>query len=200
MKRFPIIAAVLLTLAGCGSQSGVGDKEMNKFLTDLSQAYLSEFNGPDPDDITKIDFAVKRLVIDSPDAFAMDGKFMVVDADKVHAAADKYFAYPIEKDQFTNEVDDFKDGKYYYRKGNDNEMVFSLADKVLASKGDTIMVNAQTYSCKPGWKGNIGIAPSDWESTDPDNIPKKGKNMRTVLIKKADGYRVLSYTEIKESH
>ncbi len=200
MKRFPIIAAVLLTLAGCGSQSGVGDKEMNKFLTDLSQAYLSEFNGPDPDDITKIDFAVKRLVIDSPDAFATEGKFLVTDAGKVHATAEKYFAYPIGKDQFTNEVDDFKDGKYYYRKGNDNEYVFSLADKVLGSRGDTIMVNAQTYSCKPGWKGDISLAPSDWATIDPDNIPKKGKNMRTVLVRKADGYRVLSYTEVKQNN
>ncbi|MCR5456347.1 MAG: hypothetical protein K6F33_15315 [Bacteroidales bacterium] len=197
MKKITILAAFLLVMAGCGSESSVGDKQMNKFLTDLSQAYLSDFNGPNPDDMIKIDFAVKRLVKDSPDAFAKDGKFLVIDAEKVHATSDKYFAYPIETDKFTNEVDDFKDGKYYYRSGDEQEFVFSIAEHILGSKGDTIMVNAQTYSCKPGWKGDFNVDPSNWESVDPDNIPKKGKNMRTVLVKKADGYRVLSYIENK---
>lgn len=188
-----------MALAGCGSDTGLGDQQMNKFLSDLSQAYLSDFKGPNPDDMIKIDFAVKRLVIDSPDAFSTDGKYMVVDADKVHAVSDRYFAYPIEADKFTNEVDDFKDGKYYYRNGNEQEFVFSVAGKVLGSKGDTVMVNAQTYSCKPGWKGNINMEPSSWESVDPDNVPRKGKNMRTVLLKKSDGFRVLSYTENKDN-
>ena len=80
MKRLTILAAMLLALAGCGTQSSVGDKELNKFLTDLSQAYLSDFKGPNPEDIVKIDFAVRRLVIDSPDAFTMQGKDMVIDA------------------------------------------------------------------------------------------------------------------------
>ena len=198
MKRLTILAAVLLSLAGCGTESSVGDMEMNKFLSDLSQAYLTDFNGPNPDDITKIDFAVKRLAIDSPDAFTQDGKFLVVDADKVHAAADKYFAYPIVRDDNTSEID-FIDGKYSFRKGNDNEYVFSQVEKILGSKGDTIMVSAQTYSCKPGWKGDINASPSAWEATDPGNIPVKGKVMRTVLVKKADGYRVLSYIPAQNS-
>ena len=183
---------MLLALYGCGGDSNVGDKDMNKFLTDLSQAYMSDFNGPNPEDIVKIDFAVRHLVIESPDAFAMQGKDMVIDADKVHAASDKYFDYPISQDVFTNEVD-YKDGKYYFRKGNEQEFVFSQVDKVIGSKADTIMVNASIYACKPGWKGDVNDDPSKWESADPDNIPRKGKTMRTVLVKKADGYRVLSY-------
>ena len=181
---------MLLAFAGCGTQSSVGDKELNKFLTDLSQAYLSDFNGPNPEDIVKIDFAVRRLVIDSPDAFTMQGKDMVIDAEKVHAASDKYFNYPIAKDDYTNEVD-FNDGKYFIRKGNENEFVFSQVDKVLGSKGDTIMVNANIYACKPGWKGNLNSDPDKWQTEDPDNIPRKSKTMRTVLIKKADGLKDL---------
>ncbi|MBQ4405535.1 MAG: hypothetical protein II852_00855 [Bacteroidales bacterium] len=192
MKKLTILAAMLLAFAGCGTQSSVGDKELNKFLTDLSQAYLSDFNGPNPEDIVKIDFAVRRLVIDSLDAFTMQGKDMVIDAEKVHAASDKYFNYPIAKDDYTNEVD-FNDGKYFIRKGNENEFVFSQVDKVLGSKGDTIMVNANIYACKPGWKGNLNSDPDKWQTEDPDNIPRKSKTMRTVLIKKADGFRVLSY-------
>ena len=87
MKKLTILAAMLLALVGCGSDVKVDNKEMNKFLTDLSQAYMSDFNGPNPEDIVKIDFAVRRLVIDSPDAFTMQGKDMVIDADKVHAAS-----------------------------------------------------------------------------------------------------------------
>lgn len=192
MKRFSILAAILLALAGCGTDNNVGDKEMNKFLTDLSQAYVSDFNGPNPDDIIKIDFAVRRLVIDSPDAFTTQGKDLVIDAEKVHAMSDKYFNYPIEKDAFTNEVD-YKDGKYFIRKGNEQEFVFSQVDKVLGSKGDTLMVNANIYACKPGWKGDVNSSPDKWQTADPDNIPQKSKTMRTVLIKKADGYRVVSY-------
>ena len=192
MKKITILAAMLLALAGCGSDTNVGDKELNKFLTDLSQAYLSDFNGPDPDDIVKIDFAMRRLVIDSPDAFTTQGKDLVIDAEKVHAASDKYFNYPIAKDDYTNEVD-FKDGKYMIRKGNDNEFVFSQVDKVLGSKGDTIMVNANIYACKPGWKGDTNSNPESWQSVDPNNIPLKSKTMRTVLLKKSDGFRVLSY-------
>ena len=184
---------MLLALAGCGSNTNsVDNSEMNKFLTDLSQAYMSDFNGPNPDDIVKIDFAVRRLVIDSPDAFTMEGKDMVIDADKVHAVSDKYFDYPITKDDFTNEVD-YKDGKYFIRKGNEQEFLFSQVDKVLGSKADTIMVNANIYACKPGWKGDINSAPDKWQAVDPDNIPRKSKTMRTVLVKKADGLRVLSY-------
>ena len=196
MKKLTILAAMLLALVGCGSDVKVDNKEMNKFLTDLSQAYMSDFKGPNPEDIVKIDFAVRRLVIDSPDAFTMQGKDMVIDAGKVHAASDKYFAYPIEKDQFTNEID-FNDGKYFIRKGNDNEFVFSQVDQVLGSKGDTIMVNANIYACKPGWKGDINSNPDDWQTVDPDNIPRKSKTMRTVLVKKADGLRVVSYTVSK---
>jgi len=192
MKKLPILAALLLALAGCGSETTVGDKEMNKFLTDISQVYVSDFNGPNPDDIIKIDFAVRRLLIDSPDAFATQGKDLVIDAEKVHAMSDKYFSYPIEKDAFTNEVD-YKDGKYFIRKGNEQEFVFTQVDKVLGSKGDTIMVNANIYACKPGWKGDINSTPDEWQTVDPDNIPKKGKTMRTVLVKKADGYRLVSY-------
>ncbi|MBO4771120.1 MAG: hypothetical protein J5595_01130 [Bacteroidales bacterium] len=193
MKRFTILAAMLLALAGCGSNTNsVDNSEMNKFLTDLSQAYMSDFNGPNPDDIVKIDFAVRRLVIDSPDAFTMEGKDMVIAADKVHAVSDKYFDYPITKDDFTNEVD-YKDGKYFIRKGNEQEFLFSQVDKVLGSKADTIMVNANIYACKPGWKGDINSTPDKWQAVDPDNIPRKSKTMRTVLVKKADGLRVLSY-------
>jgi len=192
MKRIAKYTLLLLALAGCGSETNVGDKDMNKFLSDLSQAYVSDFNGPNPDDMIKIDFAVRRLVIDSPDAFTMQGKDMVIDADKVHATSDKYFSYPIAQDAFTNEVD-YKDGKYYIRKGNEQEFVFSQVDKVLGSKGDTIMVNASIYACKPGWKGDVNSNPDQWQSVDPDNIPRKSKTMRTVLVKKADGYRVVSY-------
>ncbi|MBR3713430.1 MAG: hypothetical protein IKM98_09580 [Bacteroidales bacterium] len=196
MKRFTILAAMILALAGCGNNANVSDAELNKFLTDLSQAYMSDFNGPNPEDIVKIDFAVRHLVIESPDAFTMQGKDMVIDADKVHAASDKYFNYPIAKDNFTNEID-FNDGKYFIRKGNDNEFVFSQVDQVLGSKGDTIMVNANIYACKPGWKGDINSNPESWQTVDPDNIPRKSKTMRTVLVKKADGLRVVSYTVSK---
>ena len=195
MKKLPILAAMLLALAGCGNNANVSDTDINKFLTDMSQAYMSEFKGPNPDDVVKIDFAVRRLVIDTPDAFTMEGKDMVIGADKVHAASDKYFDYPIAKDDFTSEVD-YKDGKYYIRKGNEQEFIFSQVDKVLGSKADTIMLNANIYACKPGWKGDINSKPDSWQSVDPDNVPRKSKTMRTVLVKKADGLRVVSYIPV----
>ncbi len=180
-------------LVACGGGSNVGDKEINKFLTDLSQAYVSDFKGPNPDDMVKIDFAVRRLAIDSPDAFTMKGKDMVIDAEKVRAMAEKYFAYPITKDTYTNEVD-YEGGQYAFRKGDDQEFVFSQVDQILGTRGDTVMVNANIYSCKQGWKGDINSAPDSWKSADPGNVPQKYKSMRAVLVKKADGYRVISYT------
>lgn len=198
MKRFFTGAALVLALAGCGSQN-YDVPEINKFLTDLSQVYVSDFKGPNPDDVIKIDFAVKRLCIDKPDAFAVDGRDMSVSSDIVHAKSDEYFAYPIAEDKPTSEVD-IADGKYVIMKTNEQRFAFSKVSEIIASKNDTIMLNADVYDCAAGWKGDINSDPKSWETVDPNNIPLKNKKMRVVLVKKNKSYRILSYVNASSVH
>ncbi len=191
MKKIIYGAVLAIAMSGCGP-SEVDIKDANKFLTDLSQVYVGDFKGPNPDDFIKIDFAVKRLLIDSPEAFEKSGSDLAISADKVHAISDKYFDYPISSDESSNDVDYTKDGKYVIMPMQNQQYSFSKATKV-AQKGDTILYDVDVYNCMEGWKGDINADAQQWAKTDPDNVPEKYKTMRAVLVAKSDGLRVVSY-------
>lgn len=191
MKKIIYSAALALALSGCSS-SVPDNAVVDKFLTDLSQVYLGDFAGPNPDDFMKVDFAVKRLLIDNPEAFQKQGNDLVVDAAKVHEMSDKYFDYPIAEDQSSNDVDFTKDGKYLIMPIQDGELSFSKAT-LKASRNDTLLYSVDVYNCSNAFKGNIYDSPEAWNSQDPDNVPSKYKKVRAVLVNKDGGLRVISY-------
>lgn len=191
MKKIVLGAALLLAMQGCTSPEA-DIKEVNKFLTDLSQVYVGDFKGPNPDDFLKADFAVKRLFIDSPEVFEQSGADLSVSADKVHAMSDKYFDYPIKEDQSSNDVDYTKDGKYVIMPFGGEQYSFSKATLV-KQKGDTLLYDVDVYNCASGWAGDINASPADWAKADPDNVPEKYKTMRAVLVNKSNGLKVVSY-------
>lgn len=193
MKKIIYSAALLLALQGC-SNPEPSAADVDKFLTDLSQVHLCDFKGPNPDDDMKADFAVKRLLIDDPQAFEKKGNDLVVDAEKVHAMAAKYFDYPISEDQSSSDVDFTKDGKYMIMPMQDNEFSFSKSQlKAKDKSGDTLLYNVDVYSCQSGWKGDVASSPDLWPSQDAGNVPYKFKTVRAVLLRKGDGLRVISY-------
>ncbi len=193
MKKIIYSAALLLALQGC-SNPEPSAADVDKFLTDLSQVYLGDFKGPNPGDDIKVDFAVKRLLIDEPQAFEKKGNDLVVDAAKVHAMAARYFDYPISEDQPSNEVDFTKDGKYMIMPINDIQFTFSKGQlKAKDKSGDTLLYDVDVYGCQPGWKGDITSSPDKWPAQDADNVPAQFKKMRAVLLRKDGGLRVISY-------
>ncbi len=173
MKKIIYGAALALALSGCSSKE-VDINDVNKFLSDLSEVYVGDFAGPNPDDFIKIDFAVKRLLIESPDVFEKQGSDLAVSADKVHAMSDKYFNYPIANDESSNDVDYTKDGKYVIMPMDAGLAPFSKATKI-AQKADTILYDVDVYNRAEG------------------SEPEKYKTMRAVLLTKDDGLRVISY-------
>jgi len=190
MKKIIFGAVMALALSGCGKQEP-DIKDVNEFLTDLSQVYLGDFKGPNPDDYIKVDFAVKRLLIDKPESFEKQGGDFAVSADKVHAVSDAYFSYPIAEDQSSNDVD-FIDGKYVIMPMGDQQLSFSKATKV-AQKGDTILYDVDVYNCAATWQGDRNADPQQWTPDASGSKPEKYKQMRAVLISKGDGLRVISY-------
>jgi len=195
MKKYILIVAVMFALVSCSKD--VDKKAINSFLTDLSEVYTANFNGPDPDDVTKIDFAVKRLYLDSPNEFTPTGKgsFVEVDKQKVHDVAAQYFKTSIHEDQNTADVDFTSGDKYQFMPTNVEELVFSKVDEVMKSVGDTLLLKVNVYSVKSGWKGDINSSVSDWQLEDPNNIPSEYKVMRTVIYRCNDSYRILSYAD-----
>ncbi|MCQ2253084.1 MAG: hypothetical protein MJZ61_06525 [Bacteroidales bacterium] len=191
MKKLAIGAGLILALSGCGG-TAVDNSVFDRLLTDLSEVQMLDFNGPNPGDAIMIDFAVKRLVLDTPEAFQESGRNLVIDADKVHAKAQEYFDFAIDEDQNTNEVDFTKDGRYQIMKGEDPQYAFSKC-KVLKDKNDTIFLDVDIYACNRGWKGTLDTKVEDFETVDPDNIPQRFKTMRSVLVRKDGAYKVISY-------
>lgn len=193
MKKIIYSAALLMALQAC-APADPDVAEVNRFLTDLSQVYLCDFKGPDADDFMKVDFAVKRLLIDNPEAFQKSGNDLSVDAGKVHEMAAKYFDYPISQDQSSNDVDYTKDGKYIIMPISDSQYSFSKGQlKAKDSSGDTLLYNVDVYNCSAGWKGDINSLPEEWAAQDAGNVPKLYKKMRAVLLRKDGGLRVISY-------
>lgn len=189
MKKIIYSAVLALALAGCSS-SVPDNAEVDKFLTGLSQVHLGDFKGPNPDDLMKVDFAVKRLLIDNPEAFQKQGNDLVVDADKVHAMSDRYFDYPIVEDQSSSDVDFTKDGKYLIMPMQEQELSFSKST-LKASKGDTLLYNVDVYNCSADWNGDISASPESWGNAA--DAPSKYKTVRAVLVNGDKGLRVISY-------
>ncbi len=183
-------AGLLVALAGCNGAS-TNLAEIDTLMTQLSEVHAEDFHGPNPGDVIMIDFAVKRLACDTPEAFEKKGRNLLIDVDKVHSKALEFFDYPIQEDQSTNEVD-FKDGMYMIMDSKNDQLAFSRS-KLLKDRNDTLFFDVDIYACNAGWKGDINTSPDDFETVDPDNIPQKYKTMRSVLVRKGDTYKVISY-------
>lgn len=190
MKRLLFGAAIAIAVCGCGGSEADINK-VNKFLTDLSEVHFGEFAGPNPDNSLKIDFAVKRLLIDSPEAFQKDGDNLSIPAAKVHEMSDRYFNYPIDSDESSNEAD-FENGNYVVMPMQDQQFSFSKAAFV-SQRADTILYDVDVFNCNAGWKGSIASTPQQWAEQDPANIPEKYKTIRAVLLCKDGGFRLVSY-------
>ncbi|MBQ3655711.1 MAG: hypothetical protein II956_02540 [Bacteroidales bacterium] len=179
MKKILYCAALLFAFYGCNNTEN-DIKTLNVFFTDLSEVYTNEFNGPDADDVTKIDFAVKKMLNKNPEMFTPSGKRSYgIDTAKVHATVLQYFSYPVKKPQNTVDVDLTSDGKYEILKAVSNEKVFSRVEKIVAERNDTLLLDVNVYS------GEEGAEPALY------------KKMRSVVVRKDDGFRIVSYTPSK---
>ncbi len=195
---FSIIS--LFLLSGCkNTLEEMG--RINNFLTDLSQVYTATFDGPEADDVTKIDFSVKKLYLSNPEKFskAEKGNFITVDAKEVDKITAQYFSSTIKEPQNTVDVDyKKKEDKYQIMPFKKNELVFSKVDEIIKEKNDTLLLKVNVYTCDKAWKGDYNSDEILWKEQDSKITPEVYKKMRVVIVRKPDGYRLISYTDLKE--
>ena len=183
MKKILYCAALLFSVYGCNdTQNDINT--LNVFFTDLSKVYTPDFDGPDADDVIKIDFAVKKMFLDSPEMFEATGKnTFAVDSAKVNETIRNYFSSPVKKPSNTVDVDFTKDGRYEIIKFTAAESVYSEVGKIAAERNDTLLLEIDVYS----GINNSGVAVNS-------TLYKK---MRAVVTRKDGGFRVLSYKTVK---
>ena len=197
MKKIFCYTVLLFALFGCkGSEEDINS--LNLFFTDLSKVYTSEFNKHGADDITKINFAVKKMYLDNPEKFQEAGKRIYsIDSASINNLVSLYFTTPIKKPQNTVDVDFTKEGRYEIMKFESNELVFSQIEKIVAEKNDSLLLEVNVYSCDKNFKGDIYSSPELWQTQDSEIIPSFYKKMRAVVVRRNNGFRVVSYSATK---
>lgn len=179
MKKILYCVALLFAFYGCKSPED-DIKALNVFFTDLSEVYTNDFTGPDADDVTKIDFAVKKMLNKNPEMFTPAGKRNFgIDTAKVHATVLQYFSYPVKKPQNTVDVDLTPEGKYEIMKTGSTEKIFSKVEKIVAERNDTLLLEVNVYSGAEGAEAALY------------------KKMRSVVVRKDGGFRIVSYIQSK---